>query len=150
MGEYTWTKSKYILFQSQWGIVIWLEAGWQIVSGIEDNSNYTKLTDRIYFQPMFLPYPDSLKLTADELQHFCDGLKMISKYLYKLKQEDSYLIIALRSIRFSDCNAQIEGFTAAAIHWASETFHFPMPTIKVYFDRLKSPCGRYVFDFSSV
>lgn len=81
MGEYIWTKSKYKFFQSQWGIVIWLEAGWKIVSDIGDKGKYMEVTDRIYFQPMLLPYPDSQNLTADELQCFCDGLKLISKFI---------------------------------------------------------------------
>ena len=150
MGEYVWTKSKYKFFQSQWGIVIQLEAGWKIVSDIGDKGKYMEVTDCIYFQPVLLPYPDSQNLTDDELQYFCDGLKLISKYLYKLLQEDSYLIISLQSIQFSDCYIQIEGFKASAIQWASETFDFPMPTIEIHFDRLKSQNGMYIFDFSSI
>ncbi len=38
MRNYTWTKSRYKLLQSQWGIAIWVETGWQIVSDIEDTS----------------------------------------------------------------------------------------------------------------
>ena len=150
MRNYTWTKSKYKLLQSQWGIAIWVEAGWQIVSDIGDKSKYTELADNIYFQCMLLPYSDSQNLTADELQSFCDGLKLVDKYLYKLQQKDSCLIIALRSILFSDCYVQAEGLTASAIQWASETFQFPMPPIKIQFDRLKSRYGMYIFDFSSV
>lgn len=57
------------------------------------------------------------------------------------------MIIALRSIQFSDCYVQREGFTASAIQWASETFDFPMPIIETHFDRLKSQNGMYIFDF---
>lgn len=59
--------------QGRWEIAIHLEAGYQ---------NYCQLT-------------------PDELLYFCNGLKMINKYLYELLQEDLYLIIALRNIQFS-------------------------------------------------
>lgn len=117
---------------------------------IEDKSKYTELTDNIYFQCMLLPYSDSLNLTTGESQSFCDGLKLVDKYLYKLQQKDSCLIIALRSFLFSDCYVQAEGFTASAIQWAGETVLFPMLPIKIQFDRLKSQYGMFIFNFSSV
>lgn len=149
MCEYIWKTSKYTLFKGQWGIAIWLDAGYQMVSDIEDKSGYIELADRIYFHSM-LSYPDSPRLSDDELMYFCNGIKMISKYLYELMQDDFYLIIALRNMRFSDCDLQIEGFTACAIQWASETFGFPMPVIEAYFDKTRFQYGEYVFDFSSV
>ncbi len=154
-GDWIWgniygRKVNINFFQSQWGIVIWLEAGWKIVSDTGDKGKYMEVADHIYFQPMLLSYPDSQNLTADELQYFCDGLKLISEYICKLLQEDSCLIIALRCIQFSDCHIQIEGFKASAIQWASETFDFPMPTIETHFDRLRFRNGMYIFDFSSI
>ena len=149
MGEYTWKTSRYTLFKGRWGIAIWLEAGYQMVSDIEDKGRYIELADRIYFHSM-LSYPDSPRLTDEELMYFCNGIKMTSKYLYELMRDDSCLIIAVRSIRFSDCDLQIEGFTACAIQWASETFGFPMPVIGAHFDKTKSRYGQYVFDFSAV
>lgn len=149
MDKYIWKDSKYKLFKGQWGIAIWLEAGYQQVSYIDDTSKYIKLADSIYFHSM-LSYSNNPRLTDEELLYFYNGIKMISKYLYPLIQDKSYLIIALKSILFSDCDIQIEGFTACAIQWASEIFGFPMPAIGVYFDKLKSQYGRYVFDFSSI
>lgn len=150
ISKYTWSKTRYALLKGRWGIAIHLEAGYQILSKIEDKSKYIVLTDHIYFQSMFLSNQNSSQLTPDELLYFCNGLKMISKYLYEFLQKDLYLIIALRNIQFSDCYIQIEGFTASAIQWASEAFHFPMPKIETYFDRLKSQYGMYIFDFSAV
>lgn len=149
MGEYTWKSSRYTLFKGRWGIAIWLEAGYQMVSDIEDESRYIEPADRIYFHSM-LSYPSSSVLTDEELMYFCNGIKMISKYLYELMRDDSCLIIVLRNMQFSDCYLQIEGFTACAIQWASETFGFPMPVIEAYFDKTKSRYGQYVFDFSAV
>lgn len=37
--------------------------------------------------------------------------------------------------------------TASAIQWSSETFQFPMPDIRVYFDDSKGRNGMYQFDF---
>ncbi len=149
MGEYIWKNSKYKVFKGQWGIVIWLEAGYQMVSHIEDKSKYIELADGIYFHSM-LSYSNSPRLTDEEWLYFYNGIKMISKYLHEFMQDEQYLIIALKNIQFSDCDVQIEGFTACAIQWASDIFGFPMPAIEVYFDKLKAQYGRYVFDFSSV
>ena len=96
-----------------------------------------------------MPYPNSDPLISEEQICFCNGLKLISKYLLELLQ-DNFCLITLRSIQFSLCDVQNEGFTACAIQWASETFNFPMPTIDVYFDRSTPPCGKYIFDFSLV
>lgn len=37
-----------------------------------------------------------------------------------------------KSILCSDCNIQNDAFAASAIQWASETFGFAMPPIKIY------------------
>lgn len=151
MCEYIWKSSKYKLLKGRWGIAVWLEAGYKIVSGIEAGNGYIQLTDNIFFHShSMLSYPESQKLTEEELVYFCNGLRLVSKYLGEWAGDGSCLVIALKSIHFSDCYLQIEGFTASAIQWASETFGFPMPDIKTYFDRKKSNYGGYVFDFSSV
>lgn len=150
MEEYIWRKSWYKLFKGRWGISIQLEAGYQMVFDIEDKSKYIELAERIYFHSLLFSSPNNPRLTADEYMYFCNGLKLVSRYLYELLPDDLNLIIALRSIQFSDCYVQIEGFTACAIQWASETFRFSMPAIEAYFDKSKSQYGMYVFDFSSV
>ena len=149
-NQYIWNKSRYTLLKGRWGIAIELEAGYQIIPNIDDKSNYIELANHIYFYSMLAPNQNYCQLTPDELSYFYNGLKMTNKYLYKFLPKDLYLIIALRNIQFSDCYIQIEGFTAAAIQWASETFHFSMPTIEAYFDRQKSRYGMYIFDFSAV
>lgn len=147
MSEYIWTKSNYKTRKGKWGIAILLEAGYQLVSLIENESQYLKLADRIYFYSMLLPYPQSQPMTEKELEYFCDGLRMVNKYISASVPKDSSLIIALREICFSDCYIQNEGFTACAIQWASETFQFPMPNITTYFDEAS---WRHIYDFSCV
>lgn len=156
MAEYLWHKSNYKLMKGKWGIAILLEAGYRVVSDIIDENQYIQLTDRIYFQTLLLPYPDSQSLSDTERDCFCDGLKMVSKYIYSFIDipKDAFLMIALRFIQFDDCNIQNEAFTASAIQWASEMFCFPIPNIKVYFDPAGSvegmDNGGYVFDFLDV
>lgn len=118
-----------------------------MVSPAENESQYLKLADQIYFHSMLLPYPQSQPLTEKELVYFCDGLRMVSKYISASVPKGFSLIIALREIHFSDCDIQNEGFTACAIQWASETFQFPMPNITTYFDEAS---WRHIYDFSSV
>jgi hypothetical protein len=148
--DYTWQKSRYTLLKGRWGIAIWIEAGYLMTSEIEDKNNYTEISDHIYFESMIPSSSDNIQLYADELLYFCSGLKMISRHFHEFLPEGMYLIIALRNIEFSECYVQIEGFTACAIQWASEAFHFSMPKIEAYFDESKAPNGQYIFDFSSV
>lgn len=134
----------------KWKIAIILEAGYQILKLVENEESCVKLTDQIYFQSMLFPYPYSQPLTAEELECFCYGLKLISSQIEKLLQKDSYLKIVLRTIQFSDCDIQNEAFTASAIQWSSETFKFPMPHINICFNESKGWNGIYLFDFSSI
>lgn len=147
MSEYIWANSNYKTRKGRWRIAILLEAGYRMVSSAENTNQYLKLADRIYFYSVLLPYPQSQPLTEKELVYFCDGLRMVSKYISASVPEDTSLIIALRKICFSDCDIQNEGFTACAIQWASETFRFPMPNITTYFDEAS---WRHIYDFSSV
>lgn len=147
MCENIWKKSRYKLFISNWGIAIVLEAGYKILNNIEDKDKYMEVADNIYFCPAFLPYPDSQVLTEEELMYFFNGLKLVSNSILESINNNSCLI-TLRSIQFSDCDVQNEGFTACAIQWASEIFGFPMPIINAWFDGSKPPCGKYIFDFS--
>lgn len=132
----------------KWKIGILLEAGYQILESLENKEGCVKLTDRICFQNMLYPYPRSQSLTHEELEYFCCGLKLMGEQIEKSLQKDSCLKIALRSIQFTDCDIQKEAFTASAIQWSSETFHFPMPHISVEFDDSKGRNGMYLFDFS--
>lgn len=153
MEKYIWKKTNYKLIKASWGIGILLEAGYQIVPAITEPNQYIKITDQIYFlQSLILSYPESETMDIEEINCFCHGLKLASKYISSSINipENSFLIIAINWIQFSLCNVQNEGFTALAIQWASEMFHFPMPTIDAYFDSLKGYNGMYVFDFRSV
>lgn len=147
MLEYIWTKSNYKTRKGKWRIAILLEAGYRMASMTDNESRYFELTDQIYFHSMLLPWPQSQPLSEKELAFFCDGLRMVSKYILDSVPEGSTLIIALRQICFSPCDIQNEGLTACAIQWASETFKFPMPNISTYFDE---PSWKYIYDFSSV
>lgn len=149
MCEFIWKKSRYKLFISKWNIAIILEAGYKILSDIEDKDKYIKISENIYFYLSLLPYPDSQTLTMEELECFCKGLKLVNDQIFETIQGKSCLI-TLRSIQFSDCNIQDEGFVACAIQWASEIFGFPMPVINVSFDYLEEPYGKYIFDFSHI
>lgn len=150
MENYRWKKCTYKLMTGRWKIWIVLEAGYQLQYCMTDENGLMKLTNHIYFHTMFLPYPASQMLSKEEISYFCNGLKAVSKQISKFLDNDLYVIIALRSIQFLDCDIQNEAFTVSAIQWSSEIFEFPMPDIKVYFDRLKGRNGIYVFDFSSV
>lgn len=114
-----------------------LEAGYQFVSDIPLDKSI-KITEKIYFKPILLPYPKSECLNDEEIKYFCAGLWLISKSLSKAVQEGFYLVIGLRSISFSECYIQIEDFTGCAILWASEIFNIPMPDVNVYLDSWKS------------
>ncbi|MDE7222969.1 MAG: hypothetical protein K2O34_04215 [Acetatifactor sp.] len=158
MSPYIWHKSNYKLRKGKWGIAILLEAGYRELSGVTDLGQYRRLADRIYFQSTTIPYPQqqcSQTMLDSELERFCDGLKMAAKYIYPVINiaEDAPLLIDLRYIAFSICDIQEEAFTAAAIQWASEAFHFPMPHIGVRFDPERTADGwngKYVYDFSNV
>lgn len=144
-----WKESRYKLFIKRWGIVIIIEAGYQKLPATENWDNYIRITDHLYFFSDLLPYPDSQQLVAEEQICFCNGLKYVGDQILEALQNDSCLI-TLRSARFSDCCVQEEAFTACAMQWASEAFGFPMPKINVWFDSDQPPCGKYVFDFSSI
>lgn len=153
--QYLWHKSNYKMMKGKWKIGILLEAGYRTASDVTDLGQCIKLAERIYFQSMDLPYPQSQPLSDREQECFCEGLKMISKYIYPTISipENTSLLIALRCIQFSVCDIQEEAFTAAAIQWASEVFQFPMPNIEVYFDPERTEdgwYGKYVYDFSAV
>lgn len=149
MHEFIWKKSSYKCFISKWGIAVVLEAGYKILSDIEAKDKYIKISENIYFYSSLIPYPISNVLTTEELKYFCKGLKLVNKQILEILQGNSCLVV-LRSMEFSDCYIQNDGFTACAIQWASETFGFPMPIINVRFDSLKTPYGKYIFDFSYI
>ena len=113
-----------------------LEAGYQTVSNRPVDKTI-KITEKIYFKPMLLPYPKSEFLDDEEIKYFCAGLRLISKSLSEEVQEGFYLWIGLQSISFSECYIQIEDFTGAALLWASETFNIPIPDVDVYSDSWK-------------
>ena len=158
MAEYIWQKSNYKLRKGKWGIAILLEAGYREVSDVTDLGQCRRLTEHIYFQSTTIPYlqPQCSQAMQDsEMERFCNGLKMAAKYIYSAINiaEDAFLLINLRYIDFSICDIQEEAFAAAAIQWASEMFHFPLPDIEVYFDPMRTEDGwngKYVYDFSNV
>lgn len=121
MCEFIWKKSRYKIFKSKWGITIVLEAGYRILSDIEGKDNYRKLSENLYFDSLLRPYPISQFLTAEELNYFCNGLKLVNKQILETLPNHSCLIV-LCSIEFSDCYIQNDGFTACAIQWASRSF----------------------------
>lgn len=122
-----------------------LEAGYKVLPDMEAHD--TEISEKIYFHSALLPWPDSQSLTAEELDCFCKGLRLVRNQIQETVRNRPCLI-TLRSIRFSDCNIQNDAFTACAIQWASEAFGFPMPVVNVSFDALEVPCGKYIFDFS--
>ena len=149
MCEYIWKESRYKLFIKKWGIVIVVEAGYRILSDAENRDHYIMVAENLYFSLNLLPYPASQQLIAEEQICFCQGLQLVSSQILEILQNRPCLV-TLRSACFLDCNIQNEAFTACAMQWASEAFAFPMPEIHVRFDSAQPPCGRYVFDFSSV
>lgn len=149
MCECIWKESRYKLFIKRWGIVIIVEAGYQKLPDAENQNNYIRITDHLYFFSDLLPYPDSQQLVAEEQICFCNGLRYVCDQILESLQNVPCLI-TLRSAHFLDCDIQDEAFTACAIQWASETFGFPMPEINVWFDSDQPPCGKYVFDFSLI
>lgn len=149
MNEFIWKKSRYRLFISQWQIAIGLEAGYKILSYIDDKDSYIKISENVFFCSSLLPYPDSQPLIAEEMECFCKGLKLANDRIVKSLQ-NNLCLITLLSIQFSDCDIQNDGFTACAIQWTSETFGFSMPVINVKFDCLEPPYRKYIFDFSCI
>lgn len=149
MNDFIKRKSHYRLFISKWGIAIILEAGYRNLHKDEDGKAYIKLHENLYFSIAFLPYPDSVTLTNEEIEAFCKGLRMVSQQIID-KANHRPCLIQLQSIQFSDCNMQQEALIVSAIKWASETFDFPMPIIKITFDDTIKPYGKYVFDFSNL
>lgn len=147
MCEYKWSRSRYKLFISRWGIAIILEAGYKILSATENREDYIKIVENLYASFDLIPYSGSQQLIAEEQILFCNGLKLVSGQILEALQGRCCLI-TLRRIEFSPCDIQDEAYTACAIQWASEAFGFPMPAVNVWFDREQPPCGRYVFDFS--
>ncbi len=133
MSEYIWKKSNYK--GGRMGVL--LEAGYQMASDRPTDESI-KITEKIYFKPMLLPYPKSEWLKDEEIKYFCAGLQLMSQSLSEEVQEGFYLVIGMRSIFFSECDIQIEDFTGSAILWASETFNIPIPDVDVYSDSWKS------------
>lgn len=149
MCEFIWKKSRYKLFISRWEIAIVLDAGYKVLSNVDDINKYIKISENVFFYSSLLTYPDSQTLTAKELKCFCKGFYLVNNQI-KDSLQNNRCLITLRSIQFSDCNIQNDGFTACAIQWASESFGFPMPVMNVKFDCLEPPNGKYIFDFSSI
>lgn len=149
MNDVIGKKSWYKLFISKWEIAIILEAEYRELYENENKSVYMKIGENLYFASSCLPYPNSNTLNAEELECFCKGLKLVSAQIIDNMQSRPCLI-KLNSIIFSDCNIQNDAFTASAIQWASEAFGFSMPTINIWFDNTKKPCGKYTFDFSNI
>ena len=85
----------------KWKIAIILEAGYQILKLVENEESCVKLTDQIYFQSMLFPYPYSQPLTAEELECFCYGLKLISSQIEKLlqKAEQLFAIFGMKEVQ---------------------------------------------------
>ncbi len=153
MSDSIWSKSRYKLFISRWGIVVNLEAGYKILSHtaleneMKNKENCIKITDGLYVCFDLAPYPDSQQLTAEEQKFVCDGLRLVGSQILASLQNRCCLI-TMRSFQFSDCDIQDETFTASAIQWAGEAFGFPVPEIPVRFEWEQPPCGKYIFDFS--
>lgn len=86
-------------------------------------------------------------MVEEEVLCYCEGLRIVSADILNVVQNRP-CVITLRSIHFLDCDIQNEAFTASAIQWASESFGFVMPEVKVTFDDTKSPFEKYIYDFS--
>ena len=149
MNEFVKRKSHYKLFISKWEITIILEAGYRELYENEDCKKYIKVYEDLYFSTAFLPYPNSILLTDEEIESICKGLSMVGNLIMD-KVHHKPCLIQLQSIQFLDCNIQQEALIVSAIKWASEIFDFPMPMIKVTFNDTVKPCGKYVFDFSNM
>ena len=147
MKDFQWKKSNYKQMQGRWKIGILLEAGYRECDTLENQSELIKISDRIYFQNALLPYPKSEQLSQSELEYWRQGIRLVSA---QIEKRAPYLIVALRNIQFSVCDIQEEAFTASAMQWASEMFGFPMPEVKVIFDKnINPPYGKYVYDFNT-
>lgn len=134
MEKYTWKRINYKLMSGKWKIGIILEAGYKAVNQLKNMDNYIKITPQIYFKNLLLPYPYSQSMKQKEIDAFCKGLLLSSKYINQLFFSNLIIIIVLNNIQFSDCDIQDEAVTAAAIQWASEIFCFAMPYIGTCFD----------------
>lgn len=147
MDDYIWKNHCYKVMKWKWGIAILLEAGYVPLSSHVSGNNLICLENRVYFNSMLKPWPESQPLTPEELHCFCNGLKIVARQILKSTPYVPDILITLRSVQFSDCDIQDEAFTAAAIGWASEVFQFEAPKYQVSFDDSKN---KYVFDFWEV
>lgn len=147
MEDYIWKSYNYKVLKGKWGISILLEAGYVSLNRNVSKNKIICLENGVYFNSILQPYPESQSLLPQELHCFCNGLKVVAKQILKSTPHLPNVLIALRSIQFSDCNIQDEAFTAAAMEWASEVFQFETPNYQVFFDDSKGTYGRYVFDF---
>lgn len=145
-----WRKTNYKLMSGKWKIGILLEAGYEVLETIGNEADYIELGERIYFHRVPLTNCSCQMLLPEEMEYFCEGLKLISERLNQRLSHNICLSIALHEIQFSDCDIQKEAFIACAIQWASEAFQFPMPNIPVVFDASQGINGRYCFDFSKI
>lgn len=84
-------------------------------------------------------------ISGAEMEMLARGLKAIARDISS-KSSGSALIIAVTSIRYNDCDFQLEGLAAAMIGWATEEFGLSPQDIPVTFDRSRN---RYVFEFPS-
>lgn len=143
-----WESHHYKMMKGKWKIAIILEAGYGLFDSTISHHQIVCLEHGLYFRSMLLPYPQSCPLLPQELDCFCNGLKIVSKQILQSAPHLPNILITLRLVQFSDCDIQDEAFTAAAIEWASTAFGFEAPRYQVSFDASKGTNGLYVFDFS--
>lgn len=150
-GEgYIWRKHYYNTRKGKWRIAVIVNAGYGALDDSDDRKEMVDLEHGIYFHNLSVLYPESVSLLPEEVVRFYSGLKIVSRQIAHAMPNQTNTVIKLRGIQFSDCAIQEEAFTAAAIEWASGTFHFKLPDYKVVFDDLQGKYGRYVYDFSGI
>ena len=92
MCEYTWSRSRYKLFISRWGIAIILEAGYRILPASENRKDFIKVVENLYASFDLMPYPCSQQLIAEEQILFCNGLKLVSGQILEALQDRCCLL----------------------------------------------------------
>lgn len=135
----------YFVCKSSWCINVKIIAEYTSFDKSNARLNAIKVVDGIWLKFADKPIVKNEVFCEDDLPYLAKGLEIVQKPIIKNSIYKETLII-INSLQFSLCDFQEEGLIAAIIEWASKTFDFTMPQIKVEFHK---ETNRYLFDFNS-
>ena len=134
---------KYFICKTSWCINIVILAEIVNMDEADLESPAVQVAEGIWIKFAEKPLMNGENLDDSDLPYLLKGLQMVSSQIFNNSIYRNTLIV-INDLKYSICDFQKEGLTAAIIEWASKAFEFETPTINVRYNR---EINRYIFEF---